>query len=147
MSGFRGNNSDSSNYLRRGGELLAVLPDCNVCLRHWGWASQLEMSLCADAPARWKKVFFQMLFQMFHSLPPLQIYAYRKKTKIKEYSCTCKINENFLPMPRYCSCYEFQVLQCGAGTWLWRDFLLLNVEFPFIPLKILTERQELVPDG
>lgn len=42
-----------------------------------------------------------MLFQMFHSSPPVQIYAYRKKIKTKEYSCTCKTKPNFLAMPKY----------------------------------------------
>lgn len=134
--------SDSSSCLQWGGELPAVLPKCDVCWRHWGWSSQLEMSLCADAPERWKMVFFQM----FWSSPLVQIYAYRKKIKIKEYSCTCNVKQDFLPM-HYNSCYELQVLQSGAGKWLWRDFLLLNVEFPFIPLKVFMERQELVPNG
>lgn len=50
-------------------------------------------------------------------------------------------------MPKYCSCSEPWMLQLGAGKWLWRYFLLSSVEFSFILLKILAERQELVPDG
>jgi len=74
---------------------------------------------------------------MFFSFPPVQVYAYRKKDKIKEYFFTCKTNQNFWLCPDTAATMRFQVLQSGAGKWLWKDFLFLNVEFPLITLKIL----------